>query len=299
MDKKMSLTVLIPAFNEEENIGQVIDEIRSKAGSIVDEILVVDDGSADRTSDVAMMHNARVIRLNSNRGYGRAIKVGYEKANSELVITVDADGQHDPFDIINLFNHFSDTDLIIGNRESILSSGMTRGVGKWLIKTIAEYLSHETIPDLNSGMKLGKTEELKRYVPICPDGMSFSDSLTLTYLSQHKTIKFFPINIRKRESGTSTINVTTAFETILSVLNVIMLFHPGRIFIPISMVFLVLGGLWAIPFALAGRGLSVGALLLILVGILIFFFGMIAEQISQIRKYLIDRTDIVDNNKRK
>jgi len=285
----MSLTVVIPAYNEEQQIGSVIDEIKSVVGSIASEIIVVDDGSSDRTAEVANRHGAKVVQFKRNRGYGAAIKAGIENASSEYVITIDGDGQHEPRDILTLYNKRGEADLVIGRRDSVTRSGLWRVPGKWLLKQLAEYLSKQRIPDLNSGMKLAKREELIRYTQPCPNGMSFSDTLTLVYLSSEKIVLFVPITVRKRIGGASTIGVTTGFETILSIINTIMLFNPIRIFFPIAFMFLAAGLVVGVPIALAARGLSVGALLFMLVGVITFSFGILAEQISQIRKYLIGR----------
>ena len=286
----MSLSVVIPAYNEEQQIGAVIDEIRSTAGSVVSEILIVDDGSSDRTAEVAERHGARVIRFARNHGYGAAIKAGIVHASSEFVITMDGDGQHEPKDIITLYNKRSDSDVVIGSRDSMTRSGLWRVPGKWLLTRIAEFLSKQRIPDLNSGMKLARKEDLQRYVRLCPDGMSFSDTLTLIYISRRHVVDFFPISVRKRRGGTSTISLSTGFETILSIINVIMLFNPIRIFLPVALVFFTLGLIIGIPIAWMGRGLSVGALLFMIVGVLTFFFGILAEQIAQIRKHMLERS---------
>jgi len=283
----MSLSVVIPAYNEEHQIGAVIDEIRNIAGSVVSEIVVVDDGSKDRTAEIAERHGAKVVRRGRNGGYGAAIKAGSTNASSEYVITVDADGQHEPRDILALFGHRQSADLIVGARRVHGGSGLWRVPGKWLLRRLAEYLSGQVIPDLNSGMKLVRRAQFLRYAPFFPDGMSFSDTVTLLYLSHGLRVVFIPINVRARAGGKSTISFHTGLETFLSILNTIMLFNPIRIFLPVSLGFTLLGIGWAIPFLLMGHGLSVAALLLILTGVLTFFFGMTAEQISQIRKQMM------------
>jgi glycosyltransferase involved in cell wall biosynthesis len=283
----MALTVVIPAYNEESQIASVLQEVRTKTGSLVSEVIVVDDGSVDQTATVATNHGAKVVRLKRNCGYGAAIKAGIANASSDYIVTFDGDGQHDPGDIIKLYQRRNDADLIIGQRSSLIHLGIWRMPGRWLLKTIAEYLSGQKIPDLNSGMKQGRKEDLVRFAALCPDGMSFSDVLALIYISAHRRVGFVPINIRTRKSGKSAIRFSTGFETVLSILNIMMLFDPLRIFLPVATAFFSLGVLWGIPFALLGRGLSVGALLLILVGVLTFFFGMVSEQLAQVRKQLI------------
>ena len=269
------------------SLSVVIDEIRKAAGSVVSEIIVVDDGSVDQTADVAKAHGATVVKRSQNGGYGRAIKAGISSASSEYVIIMDADGQHDPRDIQTLFSYRSTADLVIGERRSQNRSGLWRFLGKFFLRKLAEYLSGQKIPDLNSGMKLFKKAQFIGYAVLLPNGMSFSDATTLLYLHRELRVVFVPINVRPRKGGKSVINFNTGLETVISVLNMIMLFNPLKIFLRASIIFLFLGFGWAIPFLWMGRGLTVTSLLLILLGVLTFFFGMVAEQISQIRKQMI------------
>ena len=285
----MSLSVVIPAFNEGTQIGVVVDEIREVGAALVSEVIVVDDGSTDDTAAVAERHGARVVRMPRNGGYGAAVKAGLAHAASDFVLTLDGDGQHDPRDIRPLYDERLHADLVIGARPLLQASGAWRGLGKWLLRTTAEYLSRQRIPDLNSGLRLGRRDELARHAQICPDGFPFCDALAIVYLSYGKRVSFLPVEVRGRSGGESTIGIGTAFETALSILDVIMLFNPARIFLPASAVFVVAGFVWALPYFFMGRGLSVGGLLLILVGVLTFFFGLIAQQIALIRKELIAR----------
>jgi hypothetical protein len=295
----MSLSVVIPAFNEDEKIGSVVDELHSVLGKRLNEVIVVDDGSEDTTAEVAHAHGATVYRLSKHVGYGKAIKVGIQKAKSQYIVTVDGDGQHDPRDIPKLYKVRGVADLVIGDRGSLASSGMWRGMGKLLLWRLAEYLTGQRIRDLNSGMKLGKTKDLRALSRLCPNGMSFSDTLTLVYLSEGASLEFVPIVVRNRTAGKSTIGLRTAFETAISIVNVVMLFGPTRIFLPISFFLVCVGILWATPIAISGRGLSVGGLLLILVGALTFFFGITAEQVSQLRKESIGEPEFLSVEERR
>jgi glycosyltransferase involved in cell wall biosynthesis len=276
----MPLSIVVPAFNEAENIGALIKEIRKSVP--FNEIIVVDDGSTDGTAEAARIDHVKVISHPNNKGYGAAIKTGIEAAQGDWIVTIDADGQHNPQDINKLWRGCAD--LSVGSRQN--SSGRVRGIGKWVLKKLAEYLSGKKIPDLNSGMKLARREDLKKYIRLCPDGMSFSDTLTLLYLQNGKKVNFVPIAVRERHSGKSTISLKTALETVMSVLNVVMFYNPLRIFLPLAVVCFTLGTAWAVWIFTIRPSLSTGALLLILTGLGFFFFGMLAEQIAQMRKQL-------------
>jgi hypothetical protein len=139
------------------------------------------------------------------------------------------------------------------------------------------------ITDLNSGFKFYRTELAKRYMTVCPDSMAFSDVITLVFLSEHNLVLEYPIQVLPRKNGQSMINTFTAFETLIQVLNIALMFNPLKLFLPISAFCILAGFVWGIPFVLLGRGVSVGAMLAIVTGLLFFVLGLIASQLSAIR----------------
>jgi len=140
------------------------------------------------------------------------------------------------------------------------------------------------VHDLNSGMKIYRTELAKSYIHLAPDTMSFSDIFTLIFINNRHLVLEEPIQILERKSGKSKIGIETAFQTVMEVINIVILFNPMKIFLPLSLLCLVATAAWGIPLLVMGRGLSIGSLLGIIVGILFFLLGLIAEQLSQIRK---------------
>jgi hypothetical protein len=145
------------------------------------------------------------------------------------------------------------------------------------------------ISDLNSGFKLYNTKLVQRYLSICPDSMAFSDVITLIFIKKSHLVLEHPITIRQRAAGKSMINTFTAIQTIMEIINIAMLFNPLRIFLPLSVLSIGFGFAWGIPIMLRARGVSVGAMLAIVTGLLCFFFGLIAEQLSAMRIGLLDR----------
>jgi hypothetical protein len=129
-----------------------------------------------------------------------------------------------------------------------------------------------------------RTDLAQKYIYLCPDTMAFSDIITLIFINQKNLVKEIPISIQARQRGKSTINLFTAINTVDEILNITILFNPSRIFYPIAILCLSFGILWGIPFLLLGRGVSVGAMLGIVTGLLFFAIGLIAQQLSAIRK---------------
>jgi glycosyltransferase involved in cell wall biosynthesis len=278
---EQTLTVIIPALNEAASIGAVIGEL-GQCRDFISAIVVVDDGSSDNTGSVAAELGATVIRHPANLGYGASLKTGLRHAGTGYVATFDADGQHQPSDLRRLWEARNQGAMIIGARQQLIHSPLWRMPGKWLLGAIASYLVRRRIPDLNSGMRLLTLDLARRYAHLCPRGFSMSTTLTMAVLSRGWPVAFVPIEVRKR-TGKSTVTLATGFETMVLMVRIICLFNPLRLFVPASALVAVFGILWGIPYALAGRGVSVGSMLAIVTAILLFSLGLICDQVSQLR----------------
>jgi glycosyltransferase involved in cell wall biosynthesis len=300
--KKSDLTVVIPIYNEAGALKTFIPELL-KISEINDwNLIFVDDGSTDGSSEMlADLEDCifvKVIKHKVNRGYGRALKSGIMGATTEYVVTIDGDGQHSVSDIESTFNYAleNDADLVVGNRGRSKDASSYREFGKWFIRLFTRILMPLPVRDLNSGFKLYRTELVKKYIPLCPNTMAFSDVVTLTFINQGNLVMEHPISIQKRKSGKSTIGFHTAFDTIMEIINLVLLFNPLRIFLPLSAACILIGMGWGIPFVLMGRGVSVGAMLAIVTGILFFILGLIASQISAFRISMLDDFRRADEN---
>jgi glycosyltransferase involved in cell wall biosynthesis len=278
------VTILIPAFNEAQTIGVIIERLEANCSDFVQEIIVIDDGSSDETAWLAEKAGACVIRHKHNRGYGASLKTGIRSAKTEFVLMMDADGQHRVEDVFHLWElaNAYDCDMIVGQRTGLIHSPFWRMPGKWLLGVMANYLTQRTIPDLNSGLRLIRREVVSRYLHLCPSGFSFSTTITMALLSRGYSVDYVPIKVEKR-AGKSTVSIKTGLDTIILILRIAALFNPLRIFIPASVLIGGVGIVWGIPFALAGRGVSVGSMLAIVTAILVFGLGLLCDQISQLR----------------
>jgi glycosyltransferase involved in cell wall biosynthesis len=252
-------------------------------------IIFVNDGSCDDTKRILdgldPSPHLRVIHHKVNRGYGGALKTGISHVTTPFLVTLDSDGQHCLDDVERIF-HFaieSDADMVVGKRDKRDASGAYRTFGKFLIRSFTKILMPLPIADLNSGFKFYRTELAKRYMTVCPDSMAFSDVITLVFLSERNLVLEYPIQVLPRQAGQSMINTFTAFETVIQVLNIALMFNPLKLFLPISALCILTGFGWGIPFVLLGRGVSVGAMLAIVSGLLFFVLGLIASQLSAIR----------------
>lgn len=283
------LTVVVPVYNEDQTLPLfapcLIELCRAKGWTTI----FVNDGSCDQTRQIldhlSSSQDVRVIHHKVNRGYGGALKTGISHVTTPFLMTMDGDGQHRPEDVERIFQYAieSDADMVVGKRNERGASNSYRTLGKFLIRSFTRILMPLPITDLNSGFKFYRTDLAKRYITVCPDSMAFSDVITLVFLSEHNLVLEYPIQVSPRQAGQSMINTFTAFETVIQVLNTALMFNPLKLFLPISALSILAGFGWGIPFVLQGRGVSVGAMLAIVTGLLFFVLGLIASQLSAIR----------------
>jgi len=277
-----SVTVIIPAFNEAGTVGAIVKEILRGDFDFIKEVLVVDDGSTDGTASAAQTAGARVISHGDNRGYGTALKTGIRAAMTPFILTMDADGQHRTEDIRGLWGLAESSDMVVGERTALIHSPIWRMPGKWALQALAAYLTRRAIPDLNSGLRIIRRDVAMKYLHLCPTGFSFSTTMSMALLTRGYGVRYVPIDVRPR-TGKSTVSVATGFDTLVLALRISTLFNPLHVFVPASLFCASIGILWGIPYALAGRGVSVGSMLAIVTALFLFSFGLISDQISQLR----------------
>lgn len=287
---KERVTFIIPAYNEANNLRVLLPGWMKYCNEKDFFITIINDGSNDGTKELLdgfLPSGAlKVIHHKVNRGYGASLKTGIKSAETEIIITIDADGQHKIADVENLLKVFveNDADMVIGSRKYLERENLYRFIGKFIIRRLIKILFVTTICDINSGLKIFRANLGKKYANICPNSMAFSDIFVLIFINQGNLVLEQPIAVHSRLSGRSTISTRTAFDTVWEILNITMLFNPLKIFLPLTIVFTTVGICWDIPIIFSGRGLSVGASLLILMGIIFLFLALIAEQISIIIK---------------
>jgi len=285
MNRITPYTLIIPAYNESATIGRVLKELGRPVGCA--EIIVIDDGSNDDTAKIASESGAKVFSHQRNRGYGAALKTGISLAKTEIVIIYDCDGQHRPEDLEKIAKIADQYDMVVGAREKGSQKDWLRMPAKKILNFFADILSDYKIPDLNSGLRSYKTAVIKKYLHLMPDGFSMSTTSTITLLKMGHNVKYIPIVTRGRTGGKSTIKIKDAFRIVMLILNLIVLFNPQKIFIPVSLFFFSLGvGYFIVNALIIYPDVTSSMLLLIMVGVIIFFMGIICEHISAIRREL-------------
>lgn len=281
------LTLIIPAYNEAEGIGPVLDAILGLPQAASWTVLVVDDGSTDSTPDILARFGDRIrtIRHSSTRGYGASLKTGIMSARTENVLFIDADGQHDPADIPAVVEALKTKECVFTVRPRHAGIPLVRRPGKWLLHRICNFLANRKIPDINSGFRAGRRHIYMRMLELLPDGFSFSTTSLMYVMRSRFSHVFVPIQCHVRK-GTSQVRIVyDGMKTLLLALRLIMLFDPMRAFGYPALWLLSLGVFYQLYIFFTYRFTIVGgALLLILAGVILFFFGLLGDQIASLRK---------------
>ncbi len=288
-----ALSIVIPAFNEELGLPSVLDALERHAPGA--EIIVIDDGSSDRSAELASKHTAvTVLRHRKNRGYGAAIKTGTRSASRDYVCWYDADGQHQPGDMLRVVErlHREKHDAVIGVRQGRIREQIHRRPARLALHILMRLVTGQDVSDINSGLRAFRREVLLRYLHLLPDGFSASTTTTFILCNRGCSLAEIPISVRERV-GTSSVRVLShGFLTFRLVIRLIMLFDPWKVFTIGSLLQLSIGMAYGLSVAFRHeRGFPVLAAILIISGVLTFFMGLIADQIAELRKERFENVD--------
>ncbi len=288
--KPESISIVIPAYNVAKSIGATLEGLREWRDRA--EIIVVDDGSTDCTGDVARSTGLRVIRHMHNKGYGAALKTGIRAAAGDIIVMMDADGEHNADQIVALLDAFDDNDMVVGARGKGSNAPLLRRPGKWILGKVANYLAQTQIPDLNSGLRAFRKDVALRFLHILPNGFSFTTTLTLALFKEGYNTAYVPITTCPRV-GTSTVNpVRDGFNTIMLIIRIIALFDPIKVFLPTSLALFLVGLVYwvgSMVFRWHARidpfvHIPTGAMIMLVSSVIVFMFGILADQVSAIRR---------------
>ena len=275
------VSIVIPAMNEAAAIGGVVSQLRGAAAW--KEIIVVDDGSADETAVQARAAGACVVRHPYNKGNGAAVKTGIRHARGEFVLIIDADGQHPPEDARRIAARLGDFDLVIGARNGSTQASAARRAGNAVLNNLASYLTSRPIPDLTSGFRGARTECLREFIHLLPNGFSTPTTTTLAFIKAGYNVTFEPIDARQR-SGRSKIRFAhDGARFLLILLKIVTLFSPLRVFLPLSVLSCAVGSIYGVWNMLATGKIPNGAVILILFAVIVFLVGLVSEQIASLR----------------
>ncbi len=277
MKEKVSL--IIPAKNEARSLDALLPELTALYPDF--EIIVVDDGSEDETVEVSRKRGAKVYSHAMNMGNGAAIKSGARNARGDILVFMDADGQHDPKDIPRLLEKFEDNyEMVVGAREFNTHASWGRKWANRFYNKLASLMTGFPILDLTSGFRAARARHFKKFLYLLPNGFSYPTTSTMAFFRSGFPVAYVPIKAKQRK-GKSHINIfQDGVKFLLIILKIGALFSPMRFFLPISMVLFFLGlSYYSITFFAFGRFTNMSALLF-MSSLLTFLIGIISEQIS-------------------
>jgi glycosyltransferase involved in cell wall biosynthesis len=284
---------VLPVFDESASLSDLVGRIEktlSRAGRSF-EIVAVDDGSGDETRAALARLRSRhrrliVVRHLTNKGNGAALRSGIRVARGEVVVTMDADGQHAPEEIPLLLQGMPPHDLVIGARTSSYAGSWYRGAANRFYNAFASWLARTRIDDLTSGFRAMRREVALHFLPLFPRGFSAPTTTTLAFLKGGYSVAFVPIHVGKRAAGKSKIRLwEDGTRFLVIIVRMILLYEPLRIFVPTGFVLALFGLLaWVAGLLAAGRLVFPNSsIFLFSAALLIWLLGLMTEQISDMR----------------
>ena len=272
------ISVVIPALNEEASIAPLVEALMIELPEA--EILVVDDGSNDRTAERASEAGARVVRHPYRKGNGAAVKSGARAANGAILVFMDADGQHRASDVKTLLKRLDDGfDMVVAARSRSAQASFVRRLGNGLYNRIAGWIVNRPIPDLTSGFRAVRAEQFKEFLPLFPNGFSYPTTVTMAFFRAGYSVDFIPIDVQPRV-GRSHLNIwRDGGRFALIIFRIGTLYSPLKLFTPFAGFVGLLGVLnYAYTYFTFGTFTNMSALMFV-TAVLIFLMGLVSEQI--------------------
>jgi glycosyltransferase involved in cell wall biosynthesis len=291
MPSTIKISVVIPARNEAASLRDLLPRLITLMGDA--EVLVVDDGSADGTLDLCNELKVRCLRHPYPKGNGAAIKSGARAALGDVLVFMDADGQHQPEDIPRLLDQFNEGyDMVVGARQSGSQAGLHRAAANDIFSRFASWMVMQPIADLTSGFRVVRASRFRQFLYLLPNGFSYPTTITMSFFRAGYSVAYVPIHSPRRSGGASHIHpLRDGLRFLLIIIKIGTLFSPQKLFLPISASFFLTGlAYYLYTYLTSGRFTNMSALLLIS-AIFTFLIGIVSEQISALHYKNIDVKD--------
>lgn len=276
----MTLSIILPAKNEALAIGSTVAGIRELFPET--EVLVVNDGSTDNTAEVAEKAGARVVHHPYSKGNGAAIKTGARSASGEILVFMDADGQHNPADIPRLLARLENEnhDMVVGARQKGSQASVGRGIANGFYNWLASYMTEQKVEDLTSGFRAVRADKFREFLYLLPNGFSYPTTSTMAFFRAGYSVAYEPIHAAQRIGKSHIRLVRDGMRFLLIIFKIGTLYSPLKLFAPMAAVLFGLATLWyGYTFASIGRFTNMSALLYT-GSVMIFLMGLISEQIT-------------------
>ncbi len=275
------LSVILPAKNESGAVAATVENIHQRFPEA--EIIVVNDGSCDATADLAEAAGARVITHPYSMGNGAAIKTGARAARGEVLVFMDADGQHDPADIARLLAKLDEGyAMVVGARDQGSQASVGRGLANGVYNRLASYMTGHKIEDLTSGFRAVRADNFREFLDLLPNGFSYPTTSTMAFFRAGYPVAYLTIHAARRIGKSHIHLVKDGLRFLLIIFKIGTLYSPMKLFAPVALLHALLGlGYYAFTYIDQGR-LSLATLFLLTSAVIIFLIGLISEQLTQL-----------------
>jgi glycosyltransferase involved in cell wall biosynthesis len=275
----MRLSVVLPAKDEESGLARTLPALRAAFPDA--EIIVSDDGSKDGTASVARAHGARVVSTPYSMGNGAAIKRGARASTGEIIVFMDADGQHDPAHIQPLLDRLGEGyDMAVGARDSGGQASRSRGLANGFYNRLASWMTGHHIADLTSGYRAVRADRFREFLHLLPNGFSYPTTCTMAFFRSGYPVAYVPVPVDKRIGQSHIRPVRDGLRFLLIIFKIATLFSPVKLFAPVALGFACLGTGWYVwTLHTQGRFTNMSALLLS-AAVIVFLVGLVSEQIT-------------------
>ncbi|CAK0772101.1 dolichol-phosphate hexosyltransferase [Gammaproteobacteria bacterium] len=275
----MKISVILPARDEAPGLAKILPRLRELYPEV--DLLVIDDGSKDNTVEVAESFGARVISHRYSMGNGAAIKTGARNALGDVVVFMDADGQHDPNEIRILVEKLSTGyDMVVGSRDASGHANLSRRFANELYNQFSGWMVGHTIPDLTSGFRAVRTEKLREFLFLLPNEFSYPTTLTMAFFRSGFTVGFVPIQVQRRIGKSHIRPFQDGIRFLLIIFKIGTLFSPLKLFFPISLMFFSSAISYYLYTFLSDHRFTNMGVVLFITSMLIFLVGLVSEQIT-------------------
>lgn len=278
----MKVSVVLPAKNEAEGLRRTLPALRAVLPEA--EVIVVDDGSTDDTGAVAASLGARVLSSPYSMGNGAAIKRGARAATGEVIVFMDADGQHDPALIPGLLARLdAGYDMVVGARDGSGQASLGRGLANRFYNRLASWMTGHQVLDLTSGFRAVRAERFREFLHLLPNGFSYPTTSTMAFFRSAYPVAYLPVKVDQRVGTASHIRpLKDGVRFLLIIFKITTLYSPLKLFLPTAAAFFLTGlGYYAYTFVTAAR-LTNMSTLLFSAAVIIFLIGLISEQITSL-----------------
>ncbi len=293
------ISIIIPALNEECCIEKTVQAIKSALSDIDHEIIVVDDGSTDRTGELAVTSGARVIRHPANGGYGLSIKSGIQEARYDIIGIVDADGTYPIDQFPKLYQAVARQGFhmaVIARTGRHYNGSPAKSFFRRMLKIIVELSCGQRIPDVNSGMRVFRKSDAKPYLPTLSNTFSFTTSITLAYLINCLFVQYLPAPYCERVGVSKVHHLHDSLRALQAIVHAIIFYNPIKLFLIVIIAF-ICGSLSSLLIGLVHPGVGIWfffvqalSLLFLSMGFLGVAISHVAASVKQARTVLFSET---------